>query len=80
MAKLKKGLSIGHVNCRSLCNKFDSFKFHVTELKRDIMTVSETWLNPNIPDALYALDGYNMERLDRARVSLTGGRQKKVVV
>lgn len=58
-------LSFCHINARSLMANFAGFKLIVYN-KYDVITVSETWLNDNIPDAAVSLDGYKLYRRDRA--------------
>jgi len=62
---LGRGLHIAHLNCQSICNKFDLLKAHQGIDGFDILTLSETWLNENHPSGLYAIPGYSMIRQDR---------------
>ena len=61
-----KGLSIIHVNCRSLNSNFDKLNQMLNDLqhKFDIIAVSETWLNKYNSD-LYSLNGFQMYNQDR---------------
>ena len=59
-------LTFSHLNCQSICNKFDSLKIELANLNLDIITLSETWLHDNLPDSMYHLTGYNVERNDRS--------------
>lgn len=55
-------------NARSLNNKLDSLKFLLQIQIYDIIFVTETWLNPKIPDALLLAgsnDSYSIFRKDR---------------
>lgn len=68
-----KGLKIGHYNIRSLYPKLDSFKLWIDESRFDCLTISETWLNPLITNAMLDLDGYELYRLDRSNSAKTRG-------
>lgn len=57
-------LSCCHINVRSLVAHFSKFKELVYE-KYDVITVSETWLNPGILDEIIDLKGYRLYRRDR---------------
>ena len=60
-----RGIHITHLNIRSLWNKFDIFRQQLANSNIDCMTLSETWLNSNIPDNIISIPGYNIFRLDR---------------
>ena len=62
-----KNLKIAHINSRSLLSCFDEVKLLINEKDIDILCVSETWLEPNIPDRLVNIDGYNIFRNDGGR-------------
>ena len=69
-------LTFSHLNCQSICNKFDIFKIEFSKLNIDVMTLSETWLYNNIPDSMYFLPGYDVERND-GKWEGTSGQVKK---
>ena len=46
-----RGLSVIHLNVRSIHGKLDEFKTSLRDSKSiNILTFSETWLHPNISD------------------------------
>ena len=61
-----KGFHIAHLNCQSMCNKFDIVKLHVSEQKFDIFSLSETWLNESLTSDLFEIDGFTLIRWDRS--------------
>ena len=64
----QKGFHCAHLNCRSLYNKLDIIDhlLHDTNLKFNVLGLSETWLSANMPDNFITIDGYDVSRLDRA--------------
>jgi hypothetical protein len=61
-----KGLTIGHLNVRSLKNKIDQIRLMLQDQPLDVFAVSETWLNTNISDSEVAIPNYKLYRKDRA--------------
>lgn len=61
----QKNFKIGHLNARSLSTGFDHFSNLVLENNFDILCVSETWLNANIPTHIINIPGFNFVRKDR---------------
>ena len=59
-------LKIAHINSRSLLSCFEEIKI-ILDNKIDILCISETWLEPNIPDRLVKIDGYTLFRNDGGR-------------
>ncbi|XP_066019612.1 uncharacterized protein [Pocillopora verrucosa] len=60
------GLSIAHLNVRSLTGKIDQLNLVMSNNKGpDIWTFSETWLSNSIQDEEIHLPGYNCVRRDR---------------
>ena len=60
----QRELSVVHVNARSLKNKIDLFEAESHQF--DIITVSETWLSPSVPDKLICLKNFHPPiRLDQ---------------
>ena len=60
-----KGLHFGHLNIRSLWNKFNLVKPMVQPSNLSIMSISETWLNPNLTNNLIHIPRYVCYRQDR---------------
>lgn len=66
MANLQnKKVKIGHLNVRSLFTGFDQFSDLVISNGLDIMCVSETWLNKDIPSDVVNIPNYSFLRKDR---------------
>ena len=69
-------LGLCHANMRSLVSdrsKLDDLKYIADSNNIDVITVSETWLNVNIPDCLLAIPGFQpILRQDR-QVGCGGG-------
>lgn len=61
-----KGIKIMHLNIRSLIPKIDLLRAWVVLYKPNIITLSETWLNSNIPDTEINLPNYTLYRSDRS--------------
>ena len=60
----QRELRVVHVNARSLKNKIDLFEAESHQF--DIITVSETWLSPSVPDELIYLKNFHPPiRLDQ---------------
>ena len=59
------GLTIGHINVCSLRNKVDEIHILLLDSKLDILGISETNLDCNIPDSSLHIDGYTFIRQDR---------------
>ena len=60
-----KGLKFVHVNVRSLLPKIDMIRADFLSSDLDVLTISETWLRPSIPDALIMANNYSVYRFDR---------------
>uniref|UniRef100_A0A6P7HE79 Uncharacterized protein LOC114347572 n=1 Tax=Diabrotica virgifera virgifera TaxID=50390 RepID=A0A6P7HE79_DIAVI len=58
-------LSVCHINARSILANFIAFKDAVFN-KYDLITVSESWLKPNIVNRVVDLPGYKIFRRDRS--------------
>ena len=56
------------LNAQSLTNKMDEFKLVVTDLKPQIISITESWGDECITDGIFALDGYTMYRNDRQEI------------
>ena len=61
----KRGLRISHLNVRSIIYKMDSIRLMLKDKPFDVFSVSETWLNSDIPDSELAIEGYSFTRQDR---------------
>ena len=66
-----RGLSVLHMNARSLLGKMDQLRLLCEPNGADIITLSETWLNKDIDDSEIELPGYSIIRRDRSE--RTGG-------
>ena len=65
-----RGLSVIHLNVRSLRGKLDELKIRLCDSKTiDVLTFSETWLQPNISDKEIQILGYTSVRYDRSAKS-----------
>ncbi|GMT00001.1 hypothetical protein PENTCL1PPCAC_22175, partial [Pristionchus entomophagus] len=62
----RSSLSCQYYNIRSLVNKFDSFRSHLSSTKPDIIFLTETWLSNKIPSSLIIGSlPYTVIRFDR---------------
>lgn len=66
-------VSISHFNVQSLMNKLNEFRQCLAELDHDVVGLTETWLNSNIPDNVCRFHGYSLVRVDRQGGSRGGG-------
>ena len=60
-----KGLKIVHYNVRSLIKKMDQIRLLLNDTPTDVLTISETWLQPHLSSGLIQLKDYKAFRLDR---------------
>ena len=76
---LGRGLHVAHLNVRSLLGKgkADLIRHQIAESKIDVFTISESWLNKQIPDQQIEIPGYTVARLDREWGGQAGGEPKK---
>lgn len=65
--KSMSGLSVIHLNVRSLLPKMDLLRIWVNLTDADIVVLSETWLTKSITDMDIGMGGYNVFRADRPR-------------
>lgn len=65
--KFRKDLKIVHINAQSLVDSshFTEFCYLFNDTYFDIISVSETFFKPNVPDSAVHLPGYNLFRVDR---------------
>ena len=52
-------------NVMSLVPKIDELGYVIDNRRPDLVFITETWLKPNIPDAVINIDNYILLRLDR---------------
>ena len=72
--RLLRGFKIAHLNVNRLVNKLDLVKELVHKHSFDILTLSETWLTPNVMDDEVIIPGYSLVRKDRvSTVKSCGG-------
>ena len=72
-----RGLKFCHLNARSIVNKIDLFRLHFSSSDIDVITVSESWLTPDISTSIVNMNGYNLFRADRLNNLHTGAGYKK---
>ena len=58
-------LNVIYFNARSLPSHIDNIRFLVYKSEIDIMLVTETWLQDNMPINMFEISGYNIFRCDR---------------
>lgn len=72
--KRNRGLTIAHLNIRSLRNKIDLIRLELlNETSLDVLTLSETWLDSSIQDSEVQLPGFSCVRRDRTSSKSGGG-------
>ena len=64
---------IKHINAQSLIPKLDEIKLLLENEDLDILCISETWLQPNIPDELISIKNYYVFRNDNRLNSRESG-------
>ena len=69
--RMLRGFKIAHLNINRIVNKLDHVKELVQKYSFDILTLSETWLTPNIMDNEISIPGYVLVRKDRQSLSKT---------
>lgn len=67
-----KGLTMAHLNIRSLVKNIDELRQFVCTNNLDVLTLSETWLDSSFSDEEIAIDNFRTERCDRSRPLLIG--------
>lgn len=55
-----KGFKVLSLNVRSLLPKINILRLDLGDIHFDVLALSETWLKPDISDALISLDGYRL--------------------
>ena len=71
--RMLRGFKIAHLNVNRLVNKLDHVKEFVHIHSFHILTLSETWLVPNIKDNEITIPGYSLVRKDRDRSTKSSG-------
>ena len=72
--RLLRGFKIAHLNVNRLVNRLDLVKELVQKHSFDILTLTETWLTPNVMDDEVIIPGYSLVRKDRvSTVKSCGG-------
>ena len=67
-----KGFKIIYWNVRSISNKIDSITTKLSENNIAVLVITESWLKPDIPDAMICIEGYTHYRFDRKVVNQQG--------
>ena len=55
------------MNARSVLSNLEEIKLLVNERNIDVLCISETWLESNIPDRYVNIEGFNLFRDDKGR-------------
>ena len=61
----RRNLSVFYANAQSIMNKMCDLEVLASEQSPDIIAVTESWINSDIPDASVSLKGYTLFRKDR---------------
>ena len=64
-----KGITIGHINIRSIYRKLEEIIRILSVSNLDVLCITESWLNRFVPDYMLSIDGYNILRADRTAES-----------
>ena len=67
-----RGVSIAHMNVRSIPSNIITFRQEFEECDIDCLTISESWLNDTINDNQVFLEGFNLIRHDRQTLTDDG--------
>ena len=60
-----KGIKMTHLNFCSIVKKIDQLRILLFDSKINVLTFSETWLQPHLHSDLINIEGYQLYRLDR---------------
>ena len=71
--RMLRGFKIAHLNVNRLVNKLDLVKELIRKHSFDILTLSETWLTPDILDNEIIIPGYSLVRRDRHSLTKSCG-------
>lgn len=66
-------LTCFYINARNITNKFEQLEAWVSDLKPDIVGITESWTGSHILDAELTLEGYDLFRQDRPVDRCGGG-------
>lgn len=58
---------MAHLNVRSLKNKIEQVYSLLHNKPIDVLTISETWLTPQVETTILSIEGYEVCRSDRVR-------------
>ena len=58
-------------NLESIINKIDEFRYRVSQVKPDVIFLTETWLKPEVKDVFINIPGFKILRNDT--IEITGG-------
>ena len=61
----RRNLSVFYANAQSIMNKMCDLEVLASEQSPDIIAITESWMNSDIPDASVSLNGYTLFRKDR---------------
>ena len=64
--RLKRGFKIAHLNINRLICKLDEVKNLIQDHSFDVLSLTETWLTPNVSDDELNIFGYTFVRRDRS--------------
>ena len=67
LKKQRKGITVCHLNAQSLVKKVDELKYLFEESGIEIICISETWFDQNMPDSVFCLNNYVLYRADRLK-------------
>ena len=62
----KNHFKFAHINARSIPKSIDEVNYLVSQTDLDVLAVSESWLNKNLPGTLFEIYGYKIFRKDRS--------------
>lgn len=62
-----KGFSVAHLNIRSIKNKIEEIAHILHYYPLDVLTISETWLTSHTESTILMVDGFDLNRADRAK-------------
>ncbi len=71
---LLKGLTLAHLNVRSLLPKLDDLKMVIQNSKLNFLMISESWLSDKITDAEVEIPHFLIHRQDRDPLGRARGR------
>ena len=63
--KQKMGFTTVHINAQSLLKNMDEFRYIFENSGINVIAISETWFDKNMPDSLFKVKDYKLFRADR---------------